>query len=448
MHLPRALLCAALLLPTLAASCSRGSAENGARAGAAGAVQKREAPRVRTSPVVRREVVRKLSTTALVESEREVQILAQATGVVTQIFVEEGARVRAGELLARIDDREAKVGVRDAEVGLREAEEAVEKAALAIREAEGRAEALRLAHRSASQKYERNLKARLISEQDLELLLHERDTCDRNWQNAKLEVERAGMEHVAAQTRLERSRLALEKAQVALSHTEIRAFFEGVIVQRSLQVGDNASAGSPAFRLTDLEKLRVVIHRPQRELALFVPPRAGEEPSAGGGIEILASAEALPGKVFRGQIQRISPSIERESGAFRVTIGLEQAEDGTLLLPGMLLRLELVVERRADALVVEKRALRREGDSTILFVVRAGRAERIEVAEGFDDEAGVEVIPRRGATLAPGEPVVVVGNRDLEPGDEVTLANEAPLAPGTEVAPAAAGDEGSGASDG
>ena len=120
MPIPRAALSAALFVPLLLPSCSRGSAEGGEAQPPGGAVQKREATRVRTSPVVRREVVRKLATTTLVESEREVQILPQATGVVTEIRAEEGDRVQAGDVLALLDRREAELLVRDAEVGLRE----------------------------------------------------------------------------------------------------------------------------------------------------------------------------------------------------------------------------------------------------------------------------------------------------------------------------------------
>jgi multidrug efflux pump subunit AcrA (membrane-fusion protein) len=93
----------------------------------------------------------------------------------------------------------------------------------------------------------------------------------------------------------------------------------------------------------------------------------------------------------------------------------------TPLLPGMLVRLSIVSERHPNALVVEKRALRREGELNLLFVAEEGKVRRLEVLEGFAEDLLVEVIPKDGAPLKAGDAVVVVGNRDLEDGAPIEL---------------------------
>jgi hypothetical protein len=87
--------------------------------------------------------------------------------------------------------------------------------------------------------------------------------------------------------------------------------------------------------------------------------------------------------------------------------------------------------------VVKKRAIRREADKGLIFVVDGTVARRVEVEEGFGEGDLVEVIPLGGRPLAEGDLVVVVGNRDLEDGSEVSF-DAAPGEPREET-PAAAG---------
>ena len=140
-----------------------------------------------------------------------------------------------------------------------------------------------------------------------------------------------------------------------------------------------------------------------------------------------AEAEALPGFRFPGQILRTSPTIDRTSGAFRVTAKLSPEstpnESGEVvkLLPGMLLRMFIETGRHADALVVPKRAVRREGVETFVLVAAEGKVRRVLVAEGYSDELNVEVAPAEEGALMPGDLVVTVGSRELKDGAEVSI---------------------------
>ena len=219
----------------------------------------------------------------------------------------------------------------------------------------------------------------------------------------------------------------------------------GLVTKRQVNVGDMISPGAfdvnvsrAAFAITDPEALEVVLYRPQRELPLFraavadglLPDGDGAPGATGSGgepttLEVTARADGLPDRAFHGWIDRISPVVDPESGNFHVRARLEPGTDPHRLLTGMLVRVDIVTERRPDALVVPKKALAREGDRSLVWVVRDGRAHRIEVEEGLADDDAVEVFPAPGAGLAPGEPVVVVG-KDLEDGDEVSYPEATP----------------------
>lgn len=396
-------------------------------------LERHQATKVRVAEVVRKEMVKKLITSREVESENQIELFPRAQGIVTELFVEEGDSVEAGQVLGIMDQRDAKAAVEEAKIGVEDARDNVEKSQIAKREAEAAVTGREISRAQAERDYKRNEKAKLISGQDLENLKLTWDTAISDHEQAKLALDRAIVEARAAGTATTRAELALERAEVALSYTEIVAPISGVISRRSIKVGDSVSSAAAAFTLTDHESLIVVFPRPQRELPLFsvaANRRADGTESldpAAPALEIVATAEALPGSSFRGEIIRISPAIDPENGSFRVTAKLEQPtlESGEpRLLPGMLVRLEIVTDRHLDTLVVPKRSLRREGELDILFAIENGTARRVEVEEGFSNDDEIEVRPRDGHSLTVGEQVVIVGNRDLEDGAKVEVEGQ------------------------
>lgn len=426
--LPRSL---ALLLaaPLLFAACS---VEVGSSADAAetpGAVKRREPTRVRVAPVVRREMVAALETTTNLQSERRVSIAPRISGEVIAVLAEEGDAVETGALLAKLDPREAQVALREAEVAVAESAHAAARAEVAIREAEARIEGSRLAFENAQAVYQRNEGENLISAQDLDQLELNRDTSRSEWEQAKLALETARIDAQTAETNHGKAELALERAELNASFTELRAPFAGTIAQRSVRLGDQLTTAVGAFVLLDLDDLRAEFFRPQRELAMFTGRVDDEGNPTPAALSVMVTAEALPGLQFHGEILRVSPDIDPESGSFRVTVDVDAVQHGVRLLPGMLVRLQVVTERHPDALVVSKRALRREGETSVIFAVRDGRAARVVVDEAFSDDEFVEVLPHDGYTLEAGEDVVIVGNRDLEEGDAVQVTREAGVEP-------------------
>ena len=237
----------------------------------------------------------------------------------------------------------------------------------------------------------------------------------------RLAEQKSRLDTKSAKSAEERALLAQKRAKRSLERCELRAPIQGVISSRTAELGGNLATGAIAFHITAPDRLRVVFYRPQRELDLFLGSTT---------ITLTATAEALPGFTFEGQILRTSPTIDRTSGAFRVTAKLNptslpnEAGEKARLLPGMLLRLYIVTGRHADTLVVPKRSVRREGSEVFVLVAEDGAVRRVGVSEGFTDEAHVEVTPIEGASLRSGEVVVTVGSRELQQGDEVKVDDD------------------------
>lgn len=432
--LPSRSACTLGLLLVVAACGTKVSADGGEAGPASGgsdpsAVQARELPKVRTTKVRREDMRRVLETTSPVESVSEIDLVAEASGRVLKVLAQEGRRVTAGDLLVQLDDRDQAIALADATAMVAEAEAALERSKLAEEETAARTRSARLALDQAERDYQRNEELAAgeatnpLSKQAVETSRLARDNADEALKQSLLAEVKAKVDTRSADSALDRARLAADRSARDLERTKLSAPITGVIAKRSVEPGSNLSMGEVAFQLTDLDNLRVVFFRPQRELDLFT---GGEE------LPLTATSEARPGFEFQGRIERTSPTIDRASGAFRVTAHLEPVsqpnQDGKVarLLPGMLLRLFVVTGIHENTLVVPKRALRREGANVYLLAVTEGRARRVGVVEGYASDDDVEVTPL-GGVLEAGDDVVLVGGRDLEDGDD--LIDEADTKP-------------------
>ena len=200
------------------------------------------------------------SATATLEADGESRVVPRITGRIVEIVAEEGDRVRAGDVLARIDDDRLRLELARAEADLSR---------------------LRQDFNRQREMHQRNLIATEI-------------------------VERLQFEYEAQRTQVELVRLEL-------SYTDITAPIDGVVSERMVRVGNMVNTTDPVFVVTAMEPIQAVLNVPERELARLKP-----------GQPARLQVDALPGEVFVGQIARISPVVDAASGTFRVTVELAE----------------------------------------------------------------------------------------------------------------------------
>ncbi len=431
----------ALSLTIIGSGCEQTSAPVSAAkesAALSSGVREREAPRVRVAPLEQREMVQILETTTVIESESEVSLIPRSSGFVVELLCEEGDRVEAGAILARLDNRDAELAVQDAGVAVEEARTRRENNELAIEEAQAGIKNARFAEEQAQRDFDRNDRLHggdsdlpsALSSQALEASRLELERSSHEVVKARLTLKRAESDAREAKIAISRAEVALKRAEITRDDKTIRAPISGVIASRSIRVGDTVGSEA-AFVLTDMDNLRAVFYRPQRELSLFATGATRGNGDT-GGLEIMGETEALPGARFRGYIERASPTINADSGSFRVTAKLSikpEDQDGEdyshlRLLPGMLIRLEIVTDRHPQALVVHKRAVRREGEESFVLKVNDNMAQRVLVTESFAEDEFIEIVPLEPGSLTPDDSIITVGARDLEDGAEVRIEDE------------------------
>ncbi|MDH7452652.1 efflux RND transporter periplasmic adaptor subunit [Luteimonas composti] len=313
-----------------------------------------EAIPVEVEKVARRAIAASYGNTATLEPRAESQVVAKTSGVALQVLAEEGQVVRAGQVLVRLDPDRARLQAAQSAAQLRKLE--------------------------ANFKRAQQLEAQqMVSANDLDQLRYD----------------------------LENARAVNRLANLELSYTDVVAPISGVIASRDIKAGNFVQINSPIFRIVDTARLEATLNVPEREITKL---RAGQ------AVEL--TVDALPGRRFAGEVDRVSPVVDTGSGTFRVVASF--AGDGDLQA-GMFSRVAIRYDQREDALVLPRRALLEDGGEPAVFAVRDGKAARVPLELGYSDGGWVEV--RKG--LAEGDAVVVAGKAALREGTVVQVLGDA-----------------------
>jgi len=220
---------------------------------------------------------------------------------------------------------------------------------------------------------------------------------------------------------LDALRAAYDRARLELSYTEIRAPIEGVVSARYIKLGNTISPNSPTFRVTDLDPLVAYVHIPEKEFRKLAPQQPAE-----------VVVDALAGEPFTGVISRISPTVDPKTGTFRARV--EVPDPSRRLKPGMFARVNIVYERREEALQLPRAAILDADGTQSVFVVVDDKAEQRPVRTGLANNGWLEVVEG----LDGSERVVVVGQAGLKTGTAVKVvdAEASPGAPAISTAKA------------
>jgi membrane fusion protein, multidrug efflux system len=216
---------------------------------------------------------------------------------------------------------------------------------------------------------------------------------------------------------LDALRAGYESARLELSYTEIRAPINGVISARKIKVGNTIGPNDPTFTITDLDPLLAFVHVPEKEFRKIAP---------GQNAEVVI--DALGGARFTGTISRISPTVDPQTGTFRARVEVPDAT--RTLKPGMFARVNIVYERRQDALQLPRTAILDADGQQSVFVVASGKAEQRTISTGLANGGWIEVLDG----LDGSEQIVTVGQAGLKTGTLVKIVGDGAPQPAAAVA--------------
>ena len=199
----------------------------------------------------------------------------------------------------------------------------------------------------------------------------------------------------------------LAEAEWRLEKTLIRAPFAGRIVERLVQPGQHVRRGDELFAVADFDPLVARIYLPEKDVLAL------EE-----GRDVKISLQADEAVSFAGSIRRISPVVDTATGTVKVTV--EARAVPAAVRPGAFVRIDIVRDTVADAVLVPREAVVRELQKAYVFVAQDGVAAKRAVDLGIEEDGRFEAL----SGIAAGERVIVAGQGGLKDGSAVQLIGD------------------------
>jgi HlyD family secretion protein len=331
-----------------------------------------------------------LNATGYVTARRAATVSSKFTGRVVDVYFDEGLQVSAGQILARLDAATPERALR-----LAQAEEAA--AASALQETKVRMDQAQIDLQRASSLHTEQIQSR-----------------------SDLDHARAEYDALKARLAAQQDQLAVARRSVVLREQDvddavIRAPFAGIVVSKNAQPGEMISPNSAGGGFTrtgictivDMGSLEIEVDVNEAYINRVRPDQKVE-----------AVLDAYPDWRIPAHVITVIPTADRQKATVKVRIGFDLRDPR--ILPDMGVKVAFIdsgaVVAQAQAIVVPKSALRREGEQDIVFVLReGGRLERraVKVASTEGDDAKLL------SGISDGENVVVEGPAELKDGDSV-----------------------------
>lgn len=324
-----------------------------------------------------------LNASGYVTARREATVSSKVTGKVMEILIEEGVRVDAGQILARLDDTNVRGNLLLAQAQLNSANSALEEIRVRLVEAE------RDLRRQATL-----LKGTVASQADY----------DRA--ESAAQAARARLAQQATDVTVAERTVAIWQQQ--LDDTIIRAPFAGIVTSKNAQPGEMISPmSSGGFTRTGI---CTVVDMDSREVEIDVNESYINRVAPGQ--EVVATLDAYAGWKIPCKVIAIIPTADRQKSTVRVRVGFDQLDPR--ILPQMAVKVAFRDSGAAPAasaarlVLVPKAAVQHQDGRDVVFVVAGGRVERRAVTVAGTQEAETTL----SAGVAAGEKVAV----DLPPG--------------------------------
>jgi RND family efflux transporter MFP subunit len=288
-----------------------------------------------------------------VQAETASTIGAKLLGTVTAVRVQEGDRVRMGDVLVTIDERQVGAQRQQAEAALAEARQ-MEQAAGAARDAAAAGADLATA---TYNRYQTLLAQESVSRQEF-------DDVTARFRQAQASFGQSEDMLKAAVQRVRQAEAALTSARVSAADAAVKAPFDGIVTAKMVDAGDLAAPGRPLLSLEKEGGHRVDIRLPE---AYIHAVRPGQKAPIRIGRTLQTPIE--------GVIDIVAPAADPDSRSVLVKIRLPSRGD---LRSGMFARVEIIVGE-SQLMAIPSSAIVRQGQLTGLFVVAPENTARFRL---------------------------------------------------------------------
>jgi RND family efflux transporter MFP subunit len=360
-----------------------------------------------------------ISADATLAPLAQAAISPKVTAPVKKFYVQRGSKVKAGQLLATLENADLAAAEMDNKGAYTAAQATYETATRATVPEEFQKAQLDLTQAKATLDLNQSIvtaRTQLFAQgaipgRDLDTAKAALVQAQAAYEIAKQHLESA--QQVSRKAALENAQgqLASAKgrylgAQAQLGYTEIRSPIDGVVTDRPLFAGETAAAGTPVITVMDTSALLAKVHIAQLQ---------AQQLQLGGAAEV-----RIPGvdEPVKAKVSLISPALDPGSTTVEVWLRVENAKG--LFKAGTAAHVEITGRRVENALLIPAGAIQTANDGvakTVMVVAADGTAHKRPVTVGIQTPESVQVL----TGLAVSDTVITVGGYGLDDGTKVKV---------------------------
>jgi membrane fusion protein, multidrug efflux system len=345
---------------------------------------------VTTAPAIVRELPRFFEATGSMTGDEQTDVAPSVAGKVVAIGVDLGSYVKRGQMIARLDDVDAKLRVEQAEAQVEQAKSALRQAEEKVGIRAGQSfdpnKVPDVANaRVALELAEKNLRRseKLIESGDISRSMYDQQKAQRDQLREQYEsaLSLARQNYAAVMTARANVANAVSQLGLArrnLSYTLVFSPIDGFVAERTADIGEYVSPNAKIATIVRTNPLRVRIDIPEQAIPVVTV-----------GQSVSVTTSAWPDRNFSGRIARISPNVTPTSRTLTVEAEIENSSGA--LKPGQFATVRILQSRAEPAVLVPSRAVRSESGVNRVFVIKDGHAEERLVQLGQTEGDLVEI---------------------------------------------------------
>ncbi len=373
---------------------------------------------VQTTPAQRSAISQVASAEAVVFPLQQAVIAPKITSTITAFKVQRGSRVKRGQLLAVLENKDLAAAAEASRGDLDQAEasyvttvnsslpQQIQKAELDAAAAKAAFDAQQKVYDSRKDLFQQGALPRRELDAAEVALVQARS------QNEQAQKQFADLQRLGKQQALKAAKGSQESAQghyraaaAQLSYSEIRSPIDGVVTDRPLYVGDLATANQPILTVMNTSKLIAKAHIPQSEAAAL---------KVGNPAELRVPGVDDP---VKGRVSLVSPALD--PGSTTIEVWVESSQPNGAVKPGMTVEVSMISKTAKDAVVVPTAAIFKnaEGADYVLLAGSDGKAHQKTVQLGVRNPELTQI----AAGINPGDLVITSGGYAVPDGTQINI---------------------------
>ncbi len=343
----------------------------------------------KTQKIENGDIMESITASGTINPLSTVSVGSQASGRIAEIYVDYNSVVKKGQLLALIDQENAKATVQQRE------------AALEIAKAQVNVEENNIKYyKKALNRISKLNASKYSTEKDLE-------AAERDYDNAVAQL-------TLEQAQVKQAQASLNSAQTELSYTEIKAPVDGIVISKAVEVGQTVAA---SFETPELFSVAEDLTKMQIEASVVEADIAKVKE----GQKVRFTVDSYADDYFYGTVTQVRNEATTTSNVVTYTVVISIDNTDMKLKPGMTANVEIITAEEKDVMLVPNQALRFYIDDSDnakrykdrgVWIIKNGHPERVTVKIGVSDDDNTQILE---STLKIGDEVIV--SKELSAAD-------------------------------